>query len=101
MEGTFDRDALDRILFHEFRGDMPDMAAAWKILRRWMLGHEIFQLLMEGGRLTHAGEECATWTRTEGSRITVYPEGAWEMEDGVARHGWRLLMQVLSKTWRA
>jgi hypothetical protein len=75
MEEVFDRDALDHILFHKFRDDMPNMAAAWKILRQWTLGEEIFQLLLERGTLAHASERCAAWVFPDGSSVTVTPGG--------------------------
>jgi hypothetical protein len=96
----FDKDSLDRLLFDIFRGDIPNMEAARKILRHWMLGDEIFRLLMERGRLADAREDHATWMFRDGGRMTLYPEGTWEMEDGVLRHGWLALTQVLSPAWR-
>ena len=87
MEALFDRDALDDLLLDKFRGDIPNIKAAWKILRHWMLGEEIFQLLMERGWLADAREGHATWVFRDGGRMTLYPDGAWETEDGVLRQG--------------
>ena len=70
----FSRDAPDRILFGLFRGDVPNLAAAWRILRQWPLGDKIFRLLLEHARLAQASEECATWTFADGSKMTVYPD---------------------------
>ena len=100
MEAIFDKESLDRLLFDLFRGDMPNMEAAWKVLRQWMLGEEIFQLLMERGRLADAREDHATWVFRDGGRITLSRHGTWAMEDGVLRQGWMALMQVLSPAWR-
>ena len=100
MDEAFGREALDRLLMGKVQGDMRDIAAAWKVLRDWMLGGEILQLLLERGTLVHASDDCATFAFADGSSLTVYPEGTWEMGDGVLRYSWLLLMQVLSPAWR-